>query len=166
MTKLPACFENLGESGIGTSDCELVEPSDTEASTWSDKLPRPGETWTVFAIDGSGSMYAIVRRTDGSIDEAPIVLLGSEGEVLPLAPDARSFLEARATPKSIGPFDGEWYVDALPADEEQRDEEIARRERYASWVKARLKITSFRDPAEIAAAVAPLKAELDKHIFG
>lgn len=120
----------MEDASLEHCDFELVDPdeSDEMINAWFEDRHPDGMTFTVFAQDGTGGLYVIWQRGE-SLDHAPVVLLGSEGSCVAIAPDAESFLEAIASGWVIDANNGHWF-DELEA--------LARRAEAQTWVRQRL----------------------------
>ncbi|QDT34800.1 hypothetical protein [Thalassoglobus polymorphus] len=75
---LSGCFEI---STIGDGDLQAWFPSDTTMQN----------RFAVFGRGSTGSVYAIWLQDHGNADASPVVVLGSEGELLILATDSKEF---------------------------------------------------------------------------
>lgn len=155
MVKLPKIFEGLADIGAEHSEFELRDPagSDDDIKSWLGALPRDGTRFVVFAQDGTGSLFCLwLRPGHDDIDTAPVVYLGSEGELGVLGKDPAAFLEFVASGVT---FDGHggYFFDPLETedDEELEAEVLARRAKVAKWVMQRTGKQALRKPEELRA---------------
>ena len=162
---LPAIFHSLEDADVEYAEFEFldVDDSDDQIEAWFDGKVPQDMRFTVFAMDATGGLYAIWQRNDETIDDAPVVLLGSEGEGVAIAKNGQSFLEAMSSGLGISPFDGQWY-DELEHVEEEEDEfieEMERRQRFQTWFKEQTDVHVARKPNEISQMVVPLTKTLN-----
>jgi len=95
---------SLGEN-IDLELCEQLEPGTLTAWTGNEDAERE---FRVFAQDGSGGVVAFWLVHDGKpYEEQPIVFLGSEGEIGPIACDLADFLYLLAG--GVGPYEAVEY---------------------------------------------------------
>lgn len=132
MTALPRIFQGLEEAEVEHSEFELRDPaeSDENIEAWLGALPRDGTRFIVFAQDGTGSLFCSwLRPGQDSIEAAPVVYLGSEGELGVLGKDPAAFLEFIASGMTFDGHGGNFF-DSL--DDEEDEEFLAEgRERKA-----------------------------------
>jgi hypothetical protein len=149
MSKLPSLFEGLADVGAEHAEFELRDPadSDSDIQAWLGALPSDGTRFVVFAQDGTGSLYCVwLQPGHDEVETAPIVYLGSEGELGVLGKDPAAFLEFVASGMSFDGHGGSFF------DPDEGDEEaLARREQVAEWVKQRTGKTDLRHPDEVRA---------------
>ncbi|HVI00820.1 MAG TPA: hypothetical protein VM869_19015 [Enhygromyxa sp.] len=166
MSKLPKIFDGLADVGAEHAEFELRDPeeSDGDIKAWLGALPSDGTRFIVFAQDGTGSLFCLwLRPGHDDVEAAPVVYLGSEGELGVLGKDPAAFLELVASGMT---FDGHGggFFDPLESedDEEFAAEGKARRAKVAEWVKQRTGKSELREPdavrAEAEAACPGLEA--------
>lgn len=163
-TKLPTIFAGLADADIEYAEFELVDPaeSDSNLGAWLGALPKDGSRVTVFAQDGTGSLFGVwLRAGHADVETAPVVYLGSEGETAVLAKDPRTFIELLG---SAVTFDG--HAGTFFSMDDDEDEGVAElRKRAASFAKRTLGLAKLRKPAvikaEAEAAYPDLQAWVD-----
>lgn len=108
-TTFPAVLVELNDwvngGRAGEIDFEMYESFNEQykPSDWTRNPATDDELFT-FAMDGTGGQVAIWRRDPGgSHDDQPIVFMGSEGEVKPLAMSLPGFLFLIAS--GLGPLE-------------------------------------------------------------
>jgi len=133
MTQLPRIFNGLEDAEVEHSEFELRDPaeSDDDITAWLGALPSDGTRFIVFAQDGTGSLFCVwLRPGHESVETAPIVYLGSEGEVGVLGKDPAAFLEFIASGLTFDGHGGNFFD---PLDDEDDPAFIAEaRERQAA----------------------------------
>jgi hypothetical protein len=92
-----------------------------------------------------------LRAGETDVERAPVVFLGSEGEVATLALTPRAFLEQIAAGRAFYEYEGVF------ADESEHEPDVL--EQVTTFVRERLGLDSLRDPAEIRAETAELEPE-------
>jgi hypothetical protein len=166
MTKLPSVFAGLADIGAEHSEFELRDPdeSDSDIKAWLGAVPKDGTRFIVFAQDGTGSLFCLwLRPGHKDVETAPVVYLGSEGELGVLGKDPAAFLEFVASGMSFDGHGGSFF-DPLDSesDEDSATEATARRAKVAKWVKKRTGKNTLRHPdalrAEAEAAYPGLEA--------
>lgn len=155
MAKLPKIFNGLADVGAEHAEFELRDPaeSDDDIKSWLGALPRDGTRLVVFAQDGTGSLFCLwLRPGHDDVDTAPVVYLGSEGELGVLGKDPAAFLEFVASGVTYDGHGGGFF-DPLEAedDEELPAEVLARRAKVAEWVMQRTGKKELRKPEELRA---------------
>jgi hypothetical protein len=150
MTALPRVFEGLADVGAEHAEFELVDlaESDDNVKSWLGSLPTDGTRLIVFAQDGTGSLFCVwLRPGQTDVESAPIVYLGSEGELGVLGKDPAAFLEFVASGMT---FDGHAsrFFDPLDSDDddEYATDERARRAGVVEFVRERTGKSSIRHP--------------------
>jgi hypothetical protein len=166
MSKLPRIFEGLADVGAEHAEFELRDPaeSDGDITAWLGALPRDGTRLIVFAQDGTGSLFCLwLRPGRDDVDSAPVVYLGSEGELGVLGKDPAAFLEFVASGVTYDGHGG-CFFDPLESDDDEEfaAETMARRAKVAKWVMQRTGKKELRQPdalrAEAEAAYPDLEA--------
>lgn len=152
---LPGTFKDLAEIGAEHSEFELRDPSgsDRAINAWFGALPGDGTRFIVFAQDGTGSLYCVwLRPGHDHIETAPIVYLGSEGELGVLGKDPTAFLEFVASGMSFDGHAGSFF-DPLEGedDEDYVTETLDCRAKVAEYVKQRTGKTELRHPDALRA---------------
>lgn len=157
MTTLPSIFEGLADAEVGAEhpEFELRDPGESEADikAWLGGLPSDGSRLIVFAQDGTGSLFCLwLRPEHDDVDRAPVVYLGSEGEVGVLARDPAAFLEFVASGLTYDGHNGEFF-DPLDSDDDEdfASEETARRAKVAAYVRRQTGKTELRHPKQVRA---------------
>jgi hypothetical protein len=155
MPKLPSIFEGLAEIGAEHSEFELRDPaeSDGDIKAWLGALPKDGTRFIVFAQDGMGSLFCLwLRPGHKDVETAPVVYLGSEGELGVLGKDPAAFLEFVASGMTFDGHGGSFF-DPLESedDEELVAERTARRKKVATWVKKQTGKKTLRQPDALRA---------------
>jgi hypothetical protein len=125
---------------------EQYKPSD-----WTSNPKTDSELFS-FGMDGSGGQVAIWRNDPAApFDALPIVFLGSEGEVHPLAPSLPAFLHELAN--GLGPL------------ELTSDSETNPNEEMLAWVKETYPQASFDDPKAIFNEAKESLAGFEAHLM-
>lgn len=105
---LQALCEHQDARGLGKIDFEVYERFDLDGPSGWTGNPEAEREFRVFGCDGSGGLVAFWLVHDGRpVDQQPVVLLGSEGVVGPVAPDLCDLLYLLAA--GIGPFEAVMY---------------------------------------------------------
>lgn len=166
MTKLPRIFEGLADVGAEHSEFELCDPaeSDDNIEAWLGALPSDGTRFIVFAQDGMGSLFCSwLRPGHDDVETAPVVYLGSEGELGVLGKDPAAFLEFVASGMTFDGHGGSFF-DPLESetDEDYAAELRERRVKVVKFVEQQTGKQSLRHPdavrAEAEAAFPDLEA--------
>jgi len=154
-TKFPPVLATLAEwvneGRAGEVDFEMYASFNEQykPSDWT-RNPKTDEELFTFGMDGSGGQVAI-WRTDGAkaFDALPIVFMGSEGEIKPLATALPKFLHMLAS--GIGPL--EVGSDASPNDE------------MLAWVRTEYPSESFGEPSEILEEAEAQLSHFEEHLM-
>jgi hypothetical protein len=141
------------QQGLGALDLEMDERIGVgHATAWTGN-PQSEHELRVFAQDGTGGLVAFWRVHEGQPLEAqPVVFLGSEGEVGPVACDLSDFLYLLAA--GVGPFEA---VAFGTTQGEERLPQVAR-------LAARLARRRGRTPAAVLSAAAEQYGDFTGHI--
>jgi len=124
---------------------EQYKPSD-----WSGD-PSLDEVVSTFAMDGSGGQVALWRRGPG---DEPVVMLGSEGEVVVFSRDLAGFLHqlAHGVDPILVPYNGLKDGPPIPA--------------MVAWIKASFPGAALLSPAAEFTAAQALRKEFDALLAG
>lgn len=119
-------------------DCEHseFERSGPEESDWLGAAPADGTTLIEFAQDGTGASFCLLQRMGVAIDQAPVVYLGSEGDVTPVAVNPEAFLDFVGAQLTLTAYDDEPELHDELEDEEDEDERNGIKERRAKVRRA------------------------------
>ncbi len=156
-TAFPPVLEELVEwvngGRAGDVDLEMYSSFNEQykPSDWT-RNPASDEELFTFAMDGSGGQVAIWRRDDSSFDSLPIVFLGSEGEVRPLAMSLPQFLHQVA--HGLGPIELV-FGGGEPAPNEDMIE----------WVKEQFPDARLAEPEQILAEATKSLEDFEKHLM-
>lgn len=168
MSKLPSLFEGLADVGAEHAEFELRDPdeSDGDIQAWLGALPSDGTRFVVFAQDGTGSLYCVwLRPGHDDVDKAPVVYLGSEGELGVLGKDPAAFLEFVASGMSFDGHGGSFFDPIEDEDDEDYVAEVAdRRARVAEYVMRRTGKAELRHPAAVRAEAEAAYPDLEQWI--
>ncbi len=126
---LSGCFEI---STIGDDDMAAWFPNDTEMQ----------RRFAVFGRGSTGSVYSIWLRDGNDAENAPVVVLGSEGEMLVLATDCSEFCRLLG----CGYDELEWDDLTKPSPTYETTQPLR------DWLKARMNIDCPHTGADIVAA--------------
>jgi hypothetical protein len=125
---------------------EQYKPSD-----WT-RNPASDQELFTFGMDGTGGQVAIWRRDPAApFDALPIVFLGSEGEISPLATSLPLFLHALASGR--GPLEL-----VFGGDEPDGNPEMI------AWVQEQYPGVTFKSPAGIFADAKKALADFEPHL--
>ncbi|MCP2342295.1 hypothetical protein [Actinomadura rupiterrae] len=114
---LTALNRHQHASGLGDVDFELLDAFSAGAVTgWTDD-PEAEREFRVFGVTGDGGSVAFwLVHPDRPMEEQPVVCLGGEGDVGPVASDLCDLLHLLAA--GVGPFEavtyGPPFDDAVP----------------------------------------------------
>lgn len=155
MTKLPSIFEGLADVGAEHAEFELCDPSESDDSVtaWLGALPSDGTRLIVFGQDGTGSLYTLwLAPGHDDVETAPVVYLGSEGELGVLGKDPAAFLEFVASGMTFDGHNGAFF-DPLESDDDEdfATEEQARRAKVVEFVGQRVGKATLRHPDAVRA---------------
>ncbi len=160
---LPKLFTGMADAGIEHGEFELCDPEESDANlrAWLGGLPKDGSRVVTFTQDGTGSYFGIwLRANHADVEAAPVIYLGSEGELGVLGKDPRAFIELLGSAMT---FDG--HAGSFFSTDDDADYVIERRERTASFAKQTLGLDVLREPnaikAEAEAAYPDLQAWVD-----
>lgn len=127
---------------------EQYKPSDWTRNPKSDE-----ELWS-FGMDGTGGQVALWRHEPNvKLEDRPVVMLGSEGEVSPIASDLPSFLYLVAN--GMGPY--EIAFDMLTGDEEANEEML-------EWINEQWPKRKFPDAKKIIKDAKSKFKHFEKHL--
>src|SRR5579872_251395 len=114
--------------GFFAGNFEFEEDRTASALAWFDGRQDAARRFLVFGHEGSGGLYAIWLQRGRPVDDAPVVLLGSEGDVRVLAANVDAFLSLLALDLvDLGTSDG------LSAQDPMGSEDHAR---YEAWLRS------------------------------
>jgi hypothetical protein len=149
--------------------CE-VDESESNIEAWLGAAPKDGSKLTVFAQDGTGSLYCLFQRAGaGALEEAPVIYLGSEGEVTPVAKTPADFLDFVGAQLSLSAYDdeAELFDDAESEDDEDMKSELLEQRAAVREAFEKHLGRALRDPKEIVAeartALPDLRAWVDEN---
>jgi len=156
-TKFPPVLASLvewvNEGRAGEVDFEMYASFNEQykPSDWT-RDPKTDEELFTFGMDGSGGQVAI-WRTDptSSFDALPIVFMGSEGEIKPMATTLPKFLYLLAS--GLGPIEAFFDGEANPNDD------------MLEWVRSEYPGAKFAEPSEILEEAASELAHFEKHLM-
>ena len=154
----PAVLEELvswvNEGRAGNLDFEMYGSFNEQykPSDWTRNPASDDELFT-FGMDGSGGQVAIWRRDAAPLEELPVVFLGSEGEVKPLATSLPSFLHLVAS--GFGPAEIAFATIEDPTPNESMLE----------WVQSTYPNRAFSDPQSILDDAAEALAGFEAHLM-
>jgi hypothetical protein len=140
-------------SQLGGIDFEMYESfnSQYKPSDWTRNPATDDELFT-FAIDGSGGQVAIWRNDpNASPENLPVVFLGSEGEVHPLATSLPLFMHMLAN--GLGPLELV-FGGSEPAPNEE----------MIAWVQATYPQAAFKDPKAIWSDAKQALSGFEQHL--
>jgi hypothetical protein len=150
---LATLVEWVNEGRAGEVDFEMYASFNEQykPSDWT-RNPKTDEELFSFGMDGTGGQVAI-WRTDGdkAFDALPIVFLGSEGEIKPLAMTLPKFLHLLAS--GIGPLEASDGGEPSPNDE------------MLEWVRGEYPGAKFGEPSEILEEAASELAHFEEHLM-
>jgi hypothetical protein len=127
---------------------EQYKPSD-----WTRNPKTDDELWS-FGMDGTGGQVALWRHEPNvKLEDRPVVMLGSEGEVSAIASDLPSFLYLVAN--GMGPY--EVAFDMLTGDEEANDEML-------EWINEQWPKRKFPDAKKIIKEAKSKFKHFEKHL--
>jgi hypothetical protein len=159
LSKFPAVLEELvswvNEGRAGNLDFEMYGSFNEQykPSDWTRNPASDDELFT-FGMDGSGSQVAIWRRdADVALDDLPVVFLGSEGEVRPLATSLPAFLHLVAS--GLGPAE----IAFGSGDEPTANDAML------EWVRETYSGRAFPDPQAILDEAAEALAGFEAHMM-
>jgi hypothetical protein len=155
MTELPSIFEGITDVGAEHAEFELCDPDESAGNiaAWLGATPKDGTRFINFAQDGTGSLFCLwLRPGHDDVETAPVVYLGSEGELGVLAKDPAAFLEFVASGMTFDGHGGSFF-DPLEseADEDFVADVKARRAKVVKFVKRQLGKQELRHPSELRA---------------
>lgn len=160
---LPTAFEVLTQVDCEHGEFELTDPDESAESleAWFGAVPSDGSTLTVFATDGTGSLFTLWMRPGvDDIEKAHVIFLGSEGEVTPLALTPDDFIDLVAAQVTVDAYDDECtlHPPEEPADAIKKafEEALERPMRDPQQIvdAARAQISDLRDWADANNAYA------------
>ena len=168
MPQLPKIIKGLADLDIEQPEFELRDPaeSDDDIQAWLGALPSDGTRFVVFAQDGTGSLFCLwLRPGQADVETAPIVYLGSEGELGVLGKDPVAFLEFVASGMTFNGHSGSFFD---PLEDEEDEDEVAeakrRRAAVAAYLKRSAGVTKLRDPAQVRAEAEAAHPDLEAWI--
>jgi len=151
---LAALEKWVNDGRAGEIDFEMYQSFNEQykPSDWT-RDPKTDEELFTFGMDGSGGQVAIWRTDlEKSFDALPVVFMGSEGEVKPLATTLPKFLYLLAS--GLGPIEASFGGEANPNEE------------MMEWVQAEYPSTkSFGDPKELLEEAASELAHFEEHLM-
>jgi hypothetical protein len=149
-------FEEIINSGHGGEiDLEVYQSFNEQykPSHWTRNPKTDDELWS-FASDGTGGQLAVWQHIPGlPVEERPVVFLGSEGEVSPLASDLASFFNLIAHGKDPYQVATDTHSDTQPANPEMLE-----------WVAEQWPNRKFPAPKKIIADAKSKYKHFEKHI--
>ncbi len=147
---LPKAFDILTDVECEHEEFELCDPeqSDENIEAWLGALPAEGSRLTVFAQDGTGSLFALwLRPGEDDIERAAVIYLGSEGDVTALAVEPGAFIDIVAARVSVDAEDDGCTLH--PPEEAEEEEEEAGEEVAVAFAQKLGR--ELRDPKEVVA---------------
>ena len=156
-TKFPPVLEALvewvNEGRAGEVDFEMYASFNEQykPSDWT-RDPKTDEELFTFGMDGSGGQVAIWRTdTTKPFDALPVVFMGSEGEVKPMATSLPKFLYLLAS--GLGPIEA--FFDGEPNLNEEMME----------WLRGEYPNAKFGEASEILEEAASELAHFEEHLM-
>ena len=149
---LAALAEWVNDGRAGEIDFEMYESFNEQykPSDWT-RDPKTDEELFTFGMDGTGGQIAIWRTdADKTADALPIVFMGSEGEIKPMATTLPKFLFLLAS--GLGPIEAFFGGEASPNDE------------MMEWVRGEYPNAKFGEPSEILEEAASELAHFEEHL--
>ena len=155
-SEFPPVLTSLSEwvNQLGGIDLEMYESfnSQYKPSDWT-RNPVSDEELFTFAMDGSGGQVALWRNDpNATSDSLPVVFLGSEGEIEPLATSLPLFMHQLAN--GFGPIDLAF----------RRSSEILPNEGMIAWVKDTFPQVAFKDPKAIWTDAKTALSGFEQHL--
>jgi len=151
---LAALEKWVNDGRAGEIDFEMYQSFNEQykPSDWT-RDPKTDEELFTFGMDGTGGQVAIWRTDpEKSFDALPVVFMGGEGEVRPLATTLPKFLYLLAS--GLGPIEASFGGEANPNEE------------MMEWVQAEYPSTkSFGDPKELLEEAASELAHFEEHLM-
>jgi hypothetical protein len=136
----------------GDMDFEMYESFNEQykPSDWT-RNPVADTEFFTFGMDGTGGQVAIWRREpEASFESLPVVFLGSEGELKPLATSLPGFLQLLAS--GLGPIEISFGQDPAPNEEMQ------------AWVRGAFPAVEFAEPRVILDEAATALADFEQYV--
>ena len=133
----------LDAHGYSISGCfEISTIGDQDMAAWFPNDEAMQHQFAVFGRGSTGSVYALWLREGTEADKAPVVVLGSEGEMLVLATNCSEFCRLLG----CGYDELEWDDLTKPSPEWEAAQPLR------DWLKARLNMDCPRTGEDIVAA--------------
>lgn len=159
--EFPSVLKRLEEivngGQAGEMDFEMYQSFNEQykPSDWTSNPKSDEDLWT-FGMDGSGGQVALWRHEPSAkLEDRPVVMLGSEGEVSPIATDLPSFLYLVAN--GVGPM--EVLFDMVNWDDLQASDEIL------AWVREEWPDRKFPAPKKIVTDAKSKLKHFEKHVL-
>ncbi|XZE36062.1 hypothetical protein SH501x_001614 [Pirellulaceae bacterium SH501] len=138
-----ALCDYLDANGYPISGCfEISTIGDEDMAAWFPNDTKMQHRFALFGRGATGSVYALWLRDGNDPDNAPVVVLGSEGEMLVLATECSDFCRLLG----CGYDELEWDDLTKPSPTWETAQPLR------DWLKARMNLDCPRTGADIVAA--------------
>lgn len=135
--------QSISEPGFFSGQFELTSNGKVFANAWFDGDAAAASQFVVFGLDGDGSQFAFWLHQGRTINNAPIVYLGSEGSGSVIADSLPEFLGLLAVGADY------WLAIAEGGAFEESEEPADHLDRFRKWLADECGIKKPKAPAKV-----------------